>query len=251
VRGSGAETDDLIAMGLARLVKAGIRSTVANEVLSLLRRTLDDNREVAVKLVQDRSRWWIASAVDRRIADLVVDSVLSLLDQLRAERSDLGSAFVMAFDQMIDELAARGTLTRVVSDSRRHLAGSGEMDTVVLRIVRKHCDQLRERIAEDPDWLIGPVAGLIRDLAARALANEATCTALDARVADIVSRLAGDLRPAIGGYVTEIIAGWKPEELNSLFEAGIGPDLQHVRINGAVLGALLGGAIFGVETLLS
>jgi len=251
VRGSRADMNDVIARGLARLVKDGIRSTVADEVLSLLHRTIDDNRAVAVKLVQDRSRWWIASAVDRRIADLMVDSVLSLLDQLRAEHSDLGSAFVMAFDQMIDELAAQGVLTRVVSDSRRHLAGSGEMGTVVLRIVRKHRDQLRERIAVDPDWLTGSVAGLIRDLAARALANEATCTALDACVADILSRLAGDFRPAIGGYVTEIIAGWKPEELTTLFEAEIGPDLQYVRISGAVLGSLIGGAIFCVETLLS
>jgi uncharacterized membrane-anchored protein YjiN (DUF445 family) len=125
------------------------------------------------------------------------------------------------------------------------------MDTVALRIVQQYRDQLRERIAEDPDCLTGPVAGLIRDLAARALADETTCTVLNARVANIVSRLAGDLRPVIGGYVAEIIAGWKPEELNSLFEAEIGPDLQYIRINGAVLGSLIGGAIFGAETLLS
>ena len=95
-RGAGAGTDDLIAERLARLVKEGIRSTVADEVLDFVRRTVDDNRDVAMRLVQDRSRWWVASAVDRRIADLVVDGVLSLLDQIRAERSDLRSAFLMA-----------------------------------------------------------------------------------------------------------------------------------------------------------
>jgi uncharacterized membrane-anchored protein YjiN (DUF445 family) len=58
------------------------------------------------------------------------------------------------------------------------------------------------------------------------------------------------LRPAIGAYVTDVVASWKPEELNSLFESDIGPDLQYVRINGAVLGSLIGGAIFGLETLL-
>jgi uncharacterized membrane-anchored protein YjiN (DUF445 family) len=59
------------------------------------------------------------------------------------------------------------------------------------------------------------------------------------------------LRPAIGCYVTDVVAGWKPDELNSLFETEIGRDLQYIRINGAVLGALIGGAIFGLETLLS
>ena len=49
-------------------------------------------------LVQDRSRWWIAATVDRGIADLVVDGVLSLLDELRADGSDLRRGFEAAFD---------------------------------------------------------------------------------------------------------------------------------------------------------
>ena len=54
----------------------------------------------------------------------------------------------------------------------------------------------------------------------------------------------GDLRPAIGGYVAEVIADWQPHGLIARFEAELGPDLQYIRINGAVLGALIGGAIF-------
>ena len=57
---ASAGSDAAIADGLARLVKEGVRSTVAAEVLALVRRAVDDNREVAVDLVQDRSRWWIA-----------------------------------------------------------------------------------------------------------------------------------------------------------------------------------------------
>ena len=49
--------------------------------------------------MQDRSRWWIAGAVDRRIAGLVIDGVLSLLDELRADGSDLRRDFEVAFDR--------------------------------------------------------------------------------------------------------------------------------------------------------
>ena len=110
-------------------------------------------------------------------------------------------------------------------------------------------DRLRARIAEDPEALAAPIADLIRDLAARTLADDATRAVLDARLADIAARLIGDMRPAISGYVTDVIAGWEPQELNARFEAEIGPDLQYIRINGAVLGSLIGGAIFGLNTL--
>ena len=110
----------------------------------------------------------------------------------------------MSVDQIVDALAAQGALARVVSDGRQHLVGSGAIDTIFLRIAGKHRDRLRERIAEDPDRLAAPISDLIRDLANKALAAQAMCTAHNARVADIVACLAGNLRPAIGGNVTDV-----------------------------------------------
>ena len=245
-----AGSDAAIADGLARLVKEGVRSTVAAEVLALVRRAVDDNREVAVDLVQDRSRWWIAGAVDRRIAGLVIDGVLSLLDELRADGSELRRDFEIAFDRMVDTLAAEGTLTRAIGEGRRHLVQSGAFDAAALQLAAGLRDRLRARIAEDPEALAAPIADLIRDLAARTLADDATRAVLDARLAEIAARLIADMRPAISGYVTDVIAGWEPQELNARFEAEIGPDLQYIRINGAVLGSLIGGAIFGLNALL-
>jgi hypothetical protein len=93
-----------------------------------------------------------------------------------------------------------------VSDGRRHLVGSAAINTILLRIAEKHRDRLQERIAEDPDGLAAPAADLIRDLSVRALTSDATCATLDARIADMISRRAGDLRPAIGAYVTDVVA---------------------------------------------
>ena len=54
----------------------------------------------------------------------------------------------------------------------------------------------------------------------------------------------------LGGYVADVIAGWQPDELIARFEAQIGPDLQFIRINGAVLGALIGGLLYGFGVLI-
>jgi uncharacterized membrane-anchored protein YjiN (DUF445 family) len=243
---SAADADAAIAEGLANLVKESIRSTVAAEVLGLVRHAIDEDREFAVALVQDRSRWWIASAVDRRTADMVVDGVLSLLDELRTEDSDLRRGFEAAFDQLVDRLVAEGVLTQAVAEGRRHIVESGTLGNVVLRLA----GGLRDRIAEDPKALAAPIAGLIDDLSARTLADDASREALDARVAEIAARLISDLRPAIGGFVTEVIASWEPAELIARFEAEVGRDLQYIRINGAVLGSLIGGAIYGVNAAL-
>lgn len=60
----------------------------------------------------------------------------------------------------------------------------------------------------------------------------------------------GEIRPAISVYVADVLTSWEPAELNARFEAEVGPDLQYIRVNGAVLGALVGGGIFGLNMLL-
>lgn len=242
--------DPAIADILARLVKHGVRSTAVDEVLTLVHRAIDQNRNVAAKLVQDQSRWWIASAVDRRVADLAVDGVLSLLDELQNEHSDLRRDFEKAFDVMVDHLSAEGTLAVAVGDARNALVNSGALETALLQLAEGLRDKLHAQIKDNPDLLAIPVAKLIRDFVTRLTSEGTARVVIDAYLAGLLTKLISDLRPAIADYVTDVIADWAPDELTERFEEEIGPDLQYIRINGAVLGSLIGGALFGLNQII-
>ena len=119
-------------------------------------------------------------------------------------------------------LGAESTLTTAAKTGRVQLICSGVFDAV--GVARSGAGQPRR-------------ASGLADPAVRAF---------DARVAGLVASLIGDLRGAIAAYVADVIAGW---ELNARFEAEIGSDLQYMRINGAVLGSMIGGLV-GLNALL-
>lgn len=222
-----------------------------DEVLGLVRRAVDENRASAVALVSDRSRWWIAKPVDRRVAGVAVDGVLVLLDELRTTDSALRRDFEAAVDNAIDTLATNGSLTRAVAEARAHLVRSGAIEGLALRLA----DTLRERLAAlldtDPDAIAKTLAAALADMARGLEADAEARAALDARLSATLAGVVGDLRPALAGYVSGVIAAWKPDELITRFEAELGPDLQYIRINGALLGALIGGALYGLGLLLA
>jgi uncharacterized membrane-anchored protein YjiN (DUF445 family) len=252
LRAQAAElgSDTAIAGGVADLVKAGVRGGVLDEMLALVARTIEANRETATRLVHERSRWWIAASVDREVAQLVVSGVLSVLGELQARDGGLRKEFEAAFEQMVDALAAEGAFERAVAEARRHMIRSGAFDAALAALTEEVRTRTAARLADDPDALVAPLAEVIRTFAVRALAGPEARAALDARVAAIAGRVVAEARPAIAAYVTDVIAGWEPEELNARFEAEIGPDLQYIRINGAVLGALIGGVLFGMNAWL-
>lgn len=239
--GADAEIAEAIAGGL----KQGIRGALVDAALAQIRREVAENREGAVRLVQERSRWWIAATVDRQVAAMAVAGVVSLLDELMADGSDLRLRFQAAFDEVVDGLAGDGALTRAVAEARAGLVRSGALDAMALRLAAGLRDRLAAQVEADPDAVATPVAAFLADLARRLRADAEARATLDARIAASVATLVGDLRPALGGYVAGVIADWRPDELIARFETEIGPDLQYIRVNGAVLGALIGGLLYG------
>lgn len=198
---------------------------------------------------------WLAhpghsASIDRRVAGLIVDGVLSMIEEIRDEETDLHRNLQATVDSMVDTLAAEGALMRAVGKGWRALLRSGKLETVVLNLAAGLRNRLRDCIAMDAGMQAVPVAELIRDLAIRALADDAIRAQFDSGIVEILGRLIGEARPVIGAYVTDVIASWKSAELNMRFEAEIGPDLQYIRVNGAILGAFIGGALFGLNMLL-
>jgi uncharacterized membrane-anchored protein YjiN (DUF445 family) len=51
-------------------------------------------------------------------------------------------------------------------------------------------------------------------------------------------------RAQISSFIADVVAGWDARTVAELVELEIGGDLQYVRINGTLVGALIGTALF-------
>ena len=58
-------------------------------------------------------------------------------------------------------------------------------------------------------------------------------------------------RSDIAHVITETVQSWDPAETTDKIETQVGRDLQFIRINGTVVGALAGLAIYSVATGIS
>ncbi len=87
-----------------------------------------------------------------------------------------------------------------------------------------------------------------------ALANLGTMLENDpaarARVQQATEAIAGTLLPAAQAQLSEFIAGvvarWDAKTITDKLELSVGRDLQYVRINGTLVGFLVGGVLYAV-----
>jgi uncharacterized membrane-anchored protein YjiN (DUF445 family) len=113
---------------------------------------------------------------------------------------------------------------------------------------------VRERILADLDGeqsqlaaLLGRVVGeLGQSLAADPQARRWLNVAIQNGSTALVRRYRGD----IGSFIEQQLAGWSREEMTNRIELAVGRDLQFIRINGTIVGGLVGLLIYAITTAL-
>ncbi|MEM1234264.1 MAG: DUF445 domain-containing protein [Pseudomonadota bacterium] len=242
--GSDASTQALVN-ALGPMLERGIDGPFLNQAIKQIRASLDRNRDKVLEIVQDNSRWWAPSRVDKGLSNLLVDGVIGVLEDLENPKSDLRKDFERSLTGFLSTLNETGALTNAVHDGKAGFVTSEAFDETLEAIF----ELLRTRLADGMTG--GPeaedaIATAIRRFAEKLLSEPETLAKFEAQLTTSAKTAVFELREPIAGYVTEVIAGWDAQTLSSRFEQEIGPDLQFIRINGAVLGTLIGGVLFFV-----
>ena len=107
------------------------------------------------------------------------------------------------------------------------------------------------RIARDPDaMLAGPVGDALRQLGATLQTDPKLRATINRFVRRAVVGMAADYGDGIVRLVSETIHGWDANTITRRLENAVGRDLQYIRINGTLVGGLVGLALHTVDVAL-
>lgn len=216
-----------------------------------LQRGLDANRAILRKRLGQESPWWVPDAVDDRVFERAYDAIQRFLIELAANpnhelRRDIdGRTRELATRlRTSDEMKRRGEdLKEELLDHPEFQAWSQglweKIKAAVLEASERPDSELRQRLA---------------DAAASAGATLRADESLRTKVDEWISSAGRQLAQQSQGEISELIAAtverWDPDETSDRLELALGRDLQFVRINGTLVGGMVGVAIHIVSLLL-
>lgn len=190
---------------------------------------------------------WTPKFVDRRVGERVYKELLRFIGEMRDA----------------PEHPARGALDRFLSDFAADLQGDTATRARVERLKGEILarDEVQDFIASAWTSLRGMIVGAAEDerselrLRARAaLLSFGQRMAADARLQakvdgwaeDVATHVVTTYQHQITSLISDTVAGWDADHTSRKIEAHIGRDLQFIRINGTVVGALAGLFIYTV-----
>ncbi|WP_372574712.1 DUF445 domain-containing protein [Ruegeria jejuensis] len=229
---------------ITELLKGSVHSQLLNDILLQVREVLDENRDTVMAVVQDRSRWWITTSVDKRITGVLVDGVLSIIDELSDPKSSLRKDFEASITILIDRFQETGRIAENIDEGFKAFTESAKFDKSLQQVMAAVLNEVDKSLVEHPDRVADLMAQALRDFARSVQNSDDLQEQLNARFASGFEAILTEIRPAIVDYIAQSIADWDSDQLVARMESEVGRDLQFIRINGAVLGAFVGGTLF-------
>jgi uncharacterized membrane-anchored protein YjiN (DUF445 family) len=218
-----------------------------NEAIVLVARTVEDNHDLIRDRVERESPWWVPTAVDRKIYEKIVTSIERTLVEIRDDpEHPLRLRFDAALREFIERLqtspetAARAEALKLElldADAVRRFSGSLWMDAKAALL----------RVAENPDATAREGGSIERALTAfgqAVLADPKLVAKVDDFITDIAVFLVARYQDDVADLIAHTVQNWDPEVTTQRIELAIGADLQYIRINGTLVGALAGLLIY-------
>src|SRR6266511_947339 len=209
--------------------------------------------ERAAQWLADRERaraetpWWVPPVLDEKIYEKIIAAVERLLhDMVMDPAHPLRAAFDDAIRDFIERLQhSPEVIERAEALKEEWLMGAATDD-----LSRKLWEGIRQAVttyaAGGGDGAPSPLASGLSEFGTALLSNPTLLAEIDDLLIDVTASVVEKYRHEIGDLIAKTVAGWDPQATSRRFELAVGRDLQFVRINGTLVGGLVGLLIYTI-----
>ena len=212
---------------------------------------LRDNRDTLAEVVGPRAPRWSPRWVDSIVIDRIHREALTWLATVR---DDPAHPARKAVDRLLNQLAEDlqndpEMMDRFESFKRRMLSHP-DMSTSLTAVWDAVRTALIDAIADPNGPLRLRATQTIKDLGTRLQTDDVLRAKVDTRATEAVGYVIRTYGNEIVSVISDTIERWDGREASERIELHVGRDLQFIRINGTVVGALVGLVIHTISQLL-
>jgi uncharacterized membrane-anchored protein YjiN (DUF445 family) len=246
--GRGASA--VVARALHGLLDGGRHQDVLTFILAQFRSLLTAKEEQLRTVIADRVReqggrlvgWALGAQVARR----VLSTLNTELDKIGPDGSELRDAF---------DAWMRAEIIRMETDPDR----AAEVGRAIRQVMAHETVQAwlwdiwaRMRVALEADagrpgsHTVAFIEGALANLGTVLQSDPVVRARLQTTAETVVLSMLPSAQASLSGFIGDVVANWDTATLVDRIELRVGRDLQYVRVNGTVVGFLVGGLLYAV-----
>jgi len=231
----------LLGNTLEWLVRGQRHQQILTQVLRYTIVLVHDNRDAIREKVKTESPWWLPGFVDDRILKKMLERIEHQLFEMALDQEHpLREQFNQWVRNLANDLRNSPEHRRLGDDFKQQLLDNDELQDYLYGLWRELAKSIETDI-EKPESVIRQHVGQWLGNVAEELDNDKDMQAwVNAWLVDSITLVVGRNSAQIASLISDTVRSWDGMDTSRRVELAIGRDLQFIRINGTLVGGLVG-----------
>ena len=234
----------LVARLFEMLTDDGRHHSLLNEGLRVVAKFVDENDEMIRARVKQESPWWVPGVVENRLQDKVISSLEKTLNDVAVDPAHpLRQRYEEAVVKFVDSLRTNPDVIAKAEQIKLDLLAHpavGEFSRSVWSDVKTRVTNYAERMASNAEREPDQIEKWLGNLGRAVLSDPELSAKVDGWVVELVTYAVEQARDEVAQLIASTVAAWDADATSRKIELQIGRDLQFIRINGTIVGGLVG-----------
>ncbi|MDJ0655517.1 MAG: DUF445 domain-containing protein [Xanthomonadales bacterium] len=222
------------------------------EVLKVAIAYLEDHKGAIRDNMRRGGPWWVPDFVDQKIYDRMISRIQTqllemVLDPEHALRQNFDESFQRVASELQDEDSPRA---REFERIKHELASNPTVKSYGEDLWAEGAALVHQSLDNNRAAYHAFVVDIVRRTAQDALSDKAMLETFDQWLRSAAQYLVNELGDEAGTLISDTVQRWDARETSERIELEIGADLQFIRINGTLVGGLVGIMIHFVAGLI-
>ena len=239
---------DWVALALEPLQKGNVKDELLTNVLNVMSTELSNNKDLIRKKVKESTPFLSFGLADKSITEGVFNGLADFLNEAKHP----GSAIRLKIDEYVydflDKVKNSEEMRVKINTMILSFAGKKEVQDYVNGI----WDEIKESISTDlkkgdESSIKKSISGLIQGFGNGIKEDAVMIDKINNFIKNDLLSILLNNKKVIGDLISSTVKSWDGKEVSEKLELEIGKDLQYIRINGTLVGGLIGLVIYAVE----
>jgi uncharacterized membrane-anchored protein YjiN (DUF445 family) len=245
------EVSPLIGHALASAINEDRHVPMLEATIRWLARTLDANESLIRDMVKKRTSWVLKLAgIDDKLSDSIIEGLRKLTVEMATDPAHPVRVKVEeALAQLANDLQTKPETQARVEAMKDELLANRSVGLWIDALWQKAREAMIVA-ARNPDAaMAGKLGEVLRSMGATLETDPRIRSAINQFARRAVGGMAASYGSSIVKLVSETIRSWDARTVTARLESAVGRDLQYIRINGTLVGGLVGLVLHALDTL--
>ncbi|MEO5810073.1 MAG: DUF445 domain-containing protein [Sphingomicrobium sp.] len=246
-----AEVAPLLGHALASAINEDRHVPMLEAAIRWLARALDANESLIREMVKKRTNWVLKLAgVDERLSDSILDGMRKLTIDMHTDPAHpVRIKIEEALAQLANDLQTRPETRQRVEQLKLDLLDNRSVGLWLDTLWQKGREAVI-RAARNPDAaMAGKLGEVLKSMGHSLEQDPKMKRAINQFARRAVAGMAASYGGSIVKLVSETVRGWDARTITARLESAVGRDLQYIRINGTLVGGLVGVLLHALDRL--